>query len=196
MQMTGWFTAAGEPRALKADLQARLAECHLELHPVKTRIVYCKDVKRNAEYPKVTFDFLGYCFRPRLVKNTRNRQLFCGFNPAVSPAALKEIRSTIKSLQILPTNATYAGGNRPPSQSTPAGMNPQYSGRFTPSALEPIYRHVNLTLLRWARQKFKRFAVRPTRGWPLSRAASSETGRSLCTLASRNGRSVSLMGAV
>ena len=48
----------------------------------------------------VTFDFLGYCFRPRLVKNTRNRQLFCGFNPAASPAALKDIRSTIKSLKI------------------------------------------------------------------------------------------------
>ena len=84
-----------EAEALKADLQARLAECHLELHPVKTRIVYCKDRKRNAEYPNVTFDFLGYCFRPRLVKNTRNRQLFCGFHPAVSPAALKNIRSTV-----------------------------------------------------------------------------------------------------
>ena len=84
-----------EAEALKASLQARLAECHLELRPVKTRIVYCKDRKRNAEYPNVTFDFLGYCFRPRLVKNTRNRQLFCGFHPAVSPAALKNMRSTV-----------------------------------------------------------------------------------------------------
>ena len=40
-----------EAEALKAALQARLAECQLELHPDKTRIVYCKDVKRNAEYP-------------------------------------------------------------------------------------------------------------------------------------------------
>jgi RNA-directed DNA polymerase len=37
-----------EAEALKASLQARLAECDLELHPVKTRIVYCKDRKRNA----------------------------------------------------------------------------------------------------------------------------------------------------
>src|SRR6202167_5472232 len=35
-----------EAEAFKASLQARLAECHLELHPVKTRIVYCKD--KNA----------------------------------------------------------------------------------------------------------------------------------------------------
>jgi len=150
-----------EAEALKADLQARLAACHLELHPVKTRIVYCKDVKRNAEYPNVTFDFLGYCFRPRVVKNTRNRQLFCGFNPAVSPAALKDIRSTIKSLKLRrQTHLTL--------EEIARRLNPLlrgwigYYGRFTPSALEPIYRHVNSTLLRWARRKFKRFAVRPT----------------------------------
>ena len=95
-----------EAEALKADLQARLAECHLELHPDKTRIVYCKDGKRNAEYPNVTFDFLGYCFRPRLVKNTRNRQLFCGFNPAVSPAALKDHTVDDQGLEHSPTNAT------------------------------------------------------------------------------------------
>ena len=32
-----------EAQALKAELQARLAECHLEMHPTKTKIVYCKD---------------------------------------------------------------------------------------------------------------------------------------------------------
>ena len=88
-----------EAEALKAALQARLAECHLELHPIKTRIVYCKDLNRKAVYPNVTFDFLGYRFRPRLVKNARNHQLFWGFNPAASPAALKEIRSAIRDLR-------------------------------------------------------------------------------------------------
>jgi RNA-directed DNA polymerase len=149
-----------EAEALKADLQARLAECQLEVHPVKTRIVYCKDKKRNAEYPNVTLDFLGYCFRPRLVKNTRNRQLFCGFNPAISPAALKDIRSTIKSLKIRrQTDLTL--------EEIARRLNPllrgwiEYYGRFTPSALEPLYRHVNSTLLRWVRRKYKRFAAHP-----------------------------------
>ena len=32
-----------EAEAVKARLQARLAECQLELHPTKTKIVYCKD---------------------------------------------------------------------------------------------------------------------------------------------------------
>ena len=89
-----------EAQALKAELQARLAECHLEMHPTKTKIVYCKDGKRKSKYPNVKFDFLGYCFRPRLVRRFRDKVLFCGFNPAVSPSALKAMRSTIRDLNI------------------------------------------------------------------------------------------------
>ncbi len=46
-------------------LGARLRDCGLELHPEKTRIVYCKDVNRTADYPATQFTFLGYTFRPR-----------------------------------------------------------------------------------------------------------------------------------
>src|SRR6202051_4336622 len=59
-----------EAEALKAELQARLAECGLEMHPTKTKIVYCKDGKRKGRYPNVTFDFLGYQFRPRVVRSS------------------------------------------------------------------------------------------------------------------------------
>jgi group II intron reverse transcriptase/maturase len=145
-----------EAEALKAALQARLAECQLELHPDKTRIVYCKDIKRNAEYPTVMFDFLGYCFRPRLVKNTRTQQLFWGFNPAVSPGALKDIRSTIRALKF--RRQTHLS-----LEDIAQRLNPllrgwiEYYGRYTPSALQPLLRHVDLMLVGWARRKFKRF---------------------------------------
>ena len=89
-----------EAEALKAELQARLAECRLELHPTKTKIVYCKDGRRKGTYPNVKFDFLGYCFRPRLGQALRDNTLFCGFNPAVSASALKAMRSTIRDLNI------------------------------------------------------------------------------------------------
>jgi RNA-directed DNA polymerase len=150
-----------EAEALKAALQARLAECRLELHPGKTRIVYCKDNNRKAEYPNVSFDFLGYCFRPRLVKHTLNKQLFCGFNPAVSSAALKDIRCTIRTLKF--RRQTHLS-----LVEIAHRLNPllrgwiEYYGRYTPSALQPLFRHVNLTLLGWARRKFKRFEARQT----------------------------------
>src|ERR1700730_7203298 len=43
----------------------------------RTKIVYCKDGRRKEKYPNVKFDFLGYGFRPRWVKNSRSNELFC-----------------------------------------------------------------------------------------------------------------------
>ena len=42
--------------------------CLLELHPEKTRIVYCKDRDRKKEYPNTEFDFLGYTFKGLFIK--------------------------------------------------------------------------------------------------------------------------------
>src|SRR5450755_3165233 len=146
-----------EATALKAALQGRLAECHLELHPAKTKIVYCKDGKRKGTYPNVKFDFLGYGFRPRLVKRVRDNTLFCGFNPAVSVSALKAMRATIRELNI--RRQTQRSLN-----DIAELLNPllrgwiEYYGRYAPSALYPLLRYVNQTLLAWAMRKFKRFA--------------------------------------
>ncbi len=145
-----------EATAFKAALQVRLAECHLELHPTKTKIVYCKDGKRKGTYPNVTFDFLGYGFRPRLVKSIRNAKLFCGFNPAVSVPALKAMRATIRELNLrCQTQLSLVD--------IAQRLNPllrgwiDYYGRYAPSALHPLLRYVNLTLVAWAMRKFKRF---------------------------------------
>ena len=39
----------------------------------------------------------------------------------------------------------------------------EYYGRYAPSALSPMLRSVNLTLLRWAMRKFKRFKAHKIR---------------------------------
>src|SRR5450755_1715314 len=52
-------------RALWSALGDRLAACKLVLHPVKTKVVYCKDVNRRGEFPVISFDFLGFQFRAR-----------------------------------------------------------------------------------------------------------------------------------
>jgi RNA-directed DNA polymerase len=77
-------------------LQQRLVDCGLELHPEKTRIVYCKDDARRGDYPNTTFDFLGDTFRPRRSKN-RWGKYFVHFSPAVSNTAAKAMRHTIRS---------------------------------------------------------------------------------------------------
>src|SRR3954454_1090396 len=90
--------------ALRAAVAARLEECGLQMHPDKTRIVYCKDGSRTGRYPRTQFDFLGYTFRPRLVQRFRDNALFCGFNPAVSGSAMKAMRETIRRWNLEPTS--------------------------------------------------------------------------------------------
>ena len=151
-----------EATALKAELYARLAACSLELHPTKTKIVYCKDGKRRGTYPNVQFDFLGYCFRPRLVRRFRDNTLFCGFNPAVSTSAMKAMRSAIRDLNL--RRQTQLALHDIAQQ-----LNPllrgwlAYYGRYAPSALYPLLRYVNQTLLAWAMRKFKRFKAHKIR---------------------------------
>ena len=56
-----------QAKYLRTRLERRLAECRLELHQEKTKIVYCKDDNRAGDYPHTQFDFLGYTFRSRLL---------------------------------------------------------------------------------------------------------------------------------
>jgi hypothetical protein len=129
------------------------------MHPTKTKIAYCKDGKRKGRYPNVTFDFLGYQFRPRVVRSSRNKDLFCSFAPAVSPSALKAIRTTVRGLNIRRLTVRSL-------DDIARVLNPllrgwiQYYGRYNPWALEAMLRHVNLTLVGWTMRKFKRFLGR------------------------------------
>jgi RNA-directed DNA polymerase len=151
-----------EAQALKAALQARLAECQLEMHPTKTKIVYCKDGKRKGKYPNTQFDFLGYCFRPRLVKSSRDNSLFWGFNPAVSASALKAMRATIRELDL--RRGTHVSLGEIARQINPLLRGwIEYYGRYAPTALSPLLRYVNLTLLAWVVRKFKRFKAHKVR---------------------------------
>jgi RNA-directed DNA polymerase len=151
-----------EAEAIKAELQARLAECHLEMHPTKTKIVYCKDGRRKGKYPNRSFDFLGYCFRPRLVKNSRRGTLFWSFTPAVSRAALTAMRQKIRETNFRNRTQIALGD-------IARGLNPllrgwvEYYGRYNPSALYPVFRQVNRTLVAWAMRKYKHLAGHRTR---------------------------------
>jgi hypothetical protein len=81
-------------------LRQRFGECELELHPAKTKIVYCKDERRTGDYHTTAFDFLGYTFRRRRCKDSTANQMFMGFAPDVSKSALTEIRRKIRKTRI------------------------------------------------------------------------------------------------
>lgn len=88
-----------EAKKLLAFIEERLKECKLEMHPEKSGIVYCKDSRRRKDYPKVSFTFLGYEFRPRSAGG-RDGKRWMSFLPAISAAAKKRIRQEIREWNI------------------------------------------------------------------------------------------------
>jgi RNA-directed DNA polymerase len=137
-------------------IRARLAECGLELHPEKTKIVYCQDSDRKGQHEHIKFDFLGYTFRPRRAKNRRGK-FFVSFLPGVSNKAGKAIRATIREWRLAATrnNQSLEDLARLVNPSVSGWVN--YYGRFYRSALTPVLRHLERALIRWACRKYKRF---------------------------------------
>ena len=59
-----------QAQEVRAAIAARLKDCGLELHPEKTKVVYCKDEDRRRRYPNEKFDFLVLrCFTWVAVSN-------------------------------------------------------------------------------------------------------------------------------
>lgn len=151
-----------EAEQLLAVLDARFQSCGLTLHPEKTKIVYCKDVRRQGDAEQVAFDFLGYTFRQRYCASRDQRRLFMGFNPAISKVSLKSIRLKIKQLR-LPCCTSLS------LEALAGWLNPMivgwfnYYGRYHRSALYAISRYINQILVKWARRKYKTLRQHKTR---------------------------------
>ncbi len=144
-------------------IKRRMAECGLELHPEKTKIVYCKDGQRRGSYVNEQFDFLGFTFRPRRAVNRWGR-VFTNFSPAVSRKASKKIRSTMRSWRLhLRTGTTL--------EELAEKINPivrgwiNYYGKFYKSVLYPVVEHLNVILAHWARRKYKKLRIHRRRAW-------------------------------
>ena len=147
---------------VRAAIAVRLGECGgLELHPDKTRIVYCKDGKRCGSYEHTSFTFLGYGFRVRKVR-TKTGKYFFSFNPAISDEAAKRIRVQIRSWRLhRRSGMTLEQLARDINPVVRGWMN--YYGRFYPSALVFSLNRINDYLVRWLVQKYKRFRRRRMR---------------------------------
>ncbi len=144
------------------ELKERFALCELELHPDKTQIVYCKDGKRKKDYSNKSFTFLGYTFRARKCKNTKDNSVFTSFTPAVSKEAIKSIRAKTRKLNRRNrTELSLIDIARMYDPIRQGWIN--YYGKYTRSALYPVWRHFNNTLVVWAMKKHKPFRRHKTK---------------------------------
>lgn len=151
-----------ETRFILEKLTARFKECGLEIHPDKTKIVYCKDGRRKGKYSQTSFTFLGYTFQRRSVKNRQDGSTYLGFIPTVSREARKSMQAHIRQQKIhLKSFHTLEGIAEKYNPILRGWIN--YYGRYTPSYLYPVLRQFNCALVKWARRKYKRLKRHKTK---------------------------------
>lgn len=144
-------------RTLEA-VKARLKQCKLQIKEGKSNIVYCK--RNQKKHPPftvnyVTFDFLGFTFRPRMVKGYYGN-FHLGFTPAISRTNQKRINQTLFKMKLhrmvhlrLPDLAGIVADKV-------RGWI-YYYGRVRKSELHYVFRFLNMRLAKWVRNKYRRF---------------------------------------
>src|SRR5665647_246521 len=135
VRMLDWVQNVSAVR-LRSAIAERMVAVGLMLHPVKTKIVYCKDKGRRGSYEHESFTFLGYTFRARSALD-KHGVVFASFLPAVSREALKAMGQRVRGWRVhLKVSSNLADLAR--------WMNPivrgwmQYYGRFYRTELYPL----------------------------------------------------------
>ena len=136
-------------------IEERLSQCKLELHPEKTKIVYCKDEKRQGGYPNKSFVFLGYSFSPRKAQS-RSEDRFVSFSPAVSSQAAKKMHREMRSWRFHRRSDKSLADLAHLSNAILRGWINYYE-QYYKSALYRVFGVFNRILIRWVRRKYKRF---------------------------------------
>ena len=142
-------------RRVRDAVADRLAGLGLELHPEKTRIVYCKDGRRRGTYHTVSFTFCGYTFRPRKAFDKRRRTAFTGFLPGVSTAKLTAMSRQAHAWRLI-RRTTYTLDDLARDINPVVGGWLNYFTKFYPSLMIPLCKRIDRHLMRWARRKYKR----------------------------------------
>ncbi|MFJ8067210.1 group II intron reverse transcriptase/maturase [Psychrobacillus sp. NPDC096426] len=143
-----------EAKKLLESLNKRMNICKLELHPTKTKIIYCRDADRKEEHENISFDFLGYTFRPRRSKN-RWGKYFVNFTPAISNKSKKSIRQKVRGWKLqLKANKELFDLSMMFNSAVQGWIN--YYGKFYKSEMYSSLRHINKALIMWARKKYKK----------------------------------------
>ena len=145
-----------EAQDVRQAVEQRLRQCKLEAHPEKTRIVYCRDSNRTEDYPRKQFDFLGYGFKPRRARNSRDGRYFTSFAPAIGRKAMKAIARTVRDWGVHAASEKELDDfSRMFNRYIRGWVN--YYGRYHPSALHRTFDCLNRRLVRWAMKKYKRY---------------------------------------
>lgn len=145
-------------------IKGRMQQIGMELHPEKTKIVYCKDYRRKGTYPQVKFDFLGYSYQPRTSKSNKTKGMYLGYDCGISISSRKRIADKLEELKVERMTSNSIVG-------VATLINPlirgwiNYYGKFRRSLLYKVFKLLNKRLVRWARKRYKRYKTSINRAY-------------------------------
>ena len=155
----------GRARQVRDAVARRLASLGLELHPAKTRIVYCRDSRRRSRWDgPVSFTYCGYMFRPRKAYDKAAKEAFTGFLPAVALGKLTDMSRRVHSRRIH-RRTTFTLDDLAREINPVVGGWLAYFTAFYPTAVIPLCKRIDRHLVRWARRKYKRLERSGKRAW-------------------------------
>ena len=144
-----------EAEQLLSSIKERLSGFELELHPEKTKLVYCKNYLRKEQHEHNSFTFLSYSFQPRSKPNTFGKHnKFMVFNAAICQTAKTFIRERIRSV-FNPRNTLVS------LERVAVKLNPKirgwlnYYSRFNPRVAGNVFLYLNKLIRRWIEEKYR-----------------------------------------
>lgn len=147
-----------QAEALYASLQKRFETCGLKLHPEKTKIVYCKDANHKGSYPVITFDFLGFTFKPRLTKS-RYKGFFVSYGPAISRSSSQRIWLKMREWRLHRRHDKTIEELSSYCRASVRGWI-NYYGQIERSVLKSVLFHLDKLLSKWAYCKYRKIRSR------------------------------------
>lgn len=146
------------------QIKERMNQCKLELHPLKTKIVYCKDYRRKETYNNVQFDFLGFSFQPRPTKSKQAGTWYNLFDLAISRSSQKKIVDEINRFKIHNrSSATIEEIAGLLNSKLQGWIN--YYGLFRKWVFLNTFRKLTFRLMKWVRNKYKIISVNQGYSW-------------------------------
>lgn len=144
-----------EAEELLARIGERLQGFGLELHPDKTKVVYCRNDQRKEDHEDNSFTFLSYSFQPRgrLVGFKKSNKLM-EFSAAISCKAKAYIREKIRGV-FNPRNIQVS------LEQTAVRLNPKirgwlnYYGRFNAKIAGKVFLYLNELIRTWLGEKYR-----------------------------------------
>jgi RNA-directed DNA polymerase len=142
-------------------IKERMAEYGLEIHPDKTKIVYCRQEWRRDKQPEGVqnkFDFLGYCFRTRRAIDKNIGKPINSFTPGISDKSKAKVKDKIREMKIYNYTSYSAKEIANILNSKIIGWI-NYYGKFRKSELYDVFEVLNNAIIKWIKKKYKIISI-------------------------------------